>query len=43
MYELNKNWKGICENMVGPGPCLMKKKVPDCGLTTVEKHWHREV
>ena len=26
-------------NLLGPGPRLMKKKLPGCGLTRVEKHW----
>jgi len=30
-------------NLLGPGPCLIKKKnLPGRGLTKVEKHWFRE-
>jgi len=25
--------------LLGPGPCLMKKDLPGCGLTKVEKQW----
>jgi len=28
-------------NLLGPGPCLMKKNLPGRGLTKVEKHWFR--
>jgi len=28
-------------NLLGPGPRLMKKTLPGCGLTKVEKHCRR--
>ena len=28
-------------NLLGPGPCLMKKNLPGRGLTKFEKHWSR--
>jgi len=43
MYELKKNWKGNLQvNLLGPGPCLKKKKnLPGRSLTKVEKHCYR--
>ena len=28
-------------SLLGPGPRLMKKELPSCGLTKVEKNWCR--
>jgi hypothetical protein len=40
--NLKKNWKGILRvNLLGPGPLLMKKNLPDSGLTEVDKHCSR--
>ena len=39
MYELKKMERYLRVNLLGPGPCLIKKKnLPDGGLTKVEKH-----
>ena len=38
MYELKKLEKCLRVNLLGPGPRLMKKNLPGCGLTKVEKH-----
>jgi len=39
MYELKKMERYLRVNLLGPGPCLIKKKnLPGRGLTKVEKH-----
>ena len=39
MYELKKMESYLRVNLLGPGPCLIKKKnLPGRGLTKVEKH-----
>jgi hypothetical protein len=38
VYELRKNGSYLLVNLLGPGPRLKKKNLPDCGLTNVEKH-----
>ena len=40
MYEIKKMERYIRVNMLGPGPRLMKKKLPGRGLTNVEEHWY---
>jgi len=40
MYELKKKLERYLRvNFLGPGPRLIKKNLPDRGLTKVEKHW----
>jgi len=41
MYELKKKLERyLAVNLLGPVPCLIKKKnLPGRGLTKVEKHW----
>ena len=39
MYELKKNLERYLPvNLLGPGPRLIKKKLPGRGVTKVEKH-----
>jgi len=39
MYELKKKLERFLRvNLLGPGPRLIKKKLPGRGLTKVEKH-----
>jgi len=42
MYELKKMERYLRVNLLGPGPRLIKKNLPDRGLTKVEKHCLRE-
>ena len=41
MYGLTKMERHLRVNLLGPGPRLMKKKLPVRGLTKVEEHWFR--
>ena len=38
MYELKKMERYLRVNLLGSGPRLMKKNLPDRGLTDVDKH-----
>ena len=43
IYELKEKLERyLLENMLGPGPRLMKKEFTGLGLTKVEKHWGRQ-
>ena len=41
MYELKELERYLRVNLLGPGPRLIKKNLPDRSLTKVEKHWSK--